>query len=112
MVSKTRVNAATLPKYNGRPVILIGQVGQIDSTGQNVQIKTSDEQLVVVRLNEPLKENLEGIVEFHGTGHGQQMLADFYVSFPGEYAQNFDIGMYNDAVTFIHTVDNNPWCFD
>lgn len=30
MVSKTRVNAATLPKYNGRPVILIGQVGQVN----------------------------------------------------------------------------------
>ncbi|XP_047492987.1 replication protein A 14 kDa subunit-like [Penaeus chinensis] len=63
---RMRVNGATLAQHNGRPVVLMGQVEKIDPSGIMVMVKASDGQSVQVKLQEPLQENLEGLIEIHG----------------------------------------------
>ncbi|XP_063591547.1 replication protein A 14 kDa subunit-like [Penaeus indicus] len=109
---RMRVNGATLAQHNGRPVVLMGQVEKIDPSGIMILVKASDGQSVQVKLQEPLQENLEGLIEIHGFGQGRQVMCQSYVSFPMEYASSFDMDAYDQAIRLLHSVTPNPWKFD
>ncbi|XP_071531660.1 replication protein A 14 kDa subunit-like isoform X1 [Panulirus ornatus] len=109
---RIRVNAATLPQFNGQNVILLGEVDKIDPSGMMMLVKASDGQPIQVKLQQPLQGNVEGIVEIHGIGQSRQVMCQNYVSFPLEYSASFDMQGYDQAVRLIHSVPGNPWKFD
>ncbi|KAK3868307.1 hypothetical protein Pcinc_016857 [Petrolisthes cinctipes] len=107
-----RVNGALLSQHSGRPVVILGTVQQVDPSGMMVSLKASDDQVIQVKLQQPLQENLEGVMEVHGMSQGRQVLCQSYVTFPQESYANFDMGSYDEAVKLIHSVSGNPWKSD
>jgi hypothetical protein len=63
---------------------------QTHANGISAEIKTVDNLVVTVKMQEPLQEPLSGLVEFHGTVQGKNTVSsDFYLSFPLEFTNNF-----------------------
>jgi hypothetical protein len=63
---------------------------QTHPNGISVELKTTDNQVVTVRMQEPFQEPLSGLVEFHGTVQGKNTISsDFYLSFPPEFTNSF-----------------------
>jgi hypothetical protein len=69
---------------------------QTHPNGISAELRTVDNHIVSVKMQEPLQEPLSGLVEFHGTVQGKNtVLSDFYLSFPPEFTKNF--GMFSIA---------------
>lgn len=63
---------------------------QTHPSGISLEIKTVDNQVVTVKMQQPLHEPVIGLVEFHGTVQGKNTVSsDFYLSFPPEFNKNF-----------------------
>ncbi|XP_068243979.1 replication protein A 14 kDa subunit-like [Palaemon carinicauda] len=110
--ARMRVNGALLPQYHGQPVVLMGMVDKIDQSGMMITVRASDGQPIQVKLQEPLKENVEGLIECHGIGQSKQVLCETYVTFPSREASDFDMDSYDQAIKLIHSVSPNPWKSD
>jgi hypothetical protein len=87
---------------------------QTHASGISAEIKTADNLVVTVKMQEPLQEPLSGLVEFHGTVQGKNtVLSDFYVSFPPEFTKDF--GMFHIATlqsvsSFSEIIKLNSYC--
>ncbi|KAG7173246.1 uncharacterized protein LOC121860752 [Homarus americanus] len=106
---RMRVNGCTLARNNGRPVILLARVETVDSSRLSMNVTASDKVLIQVVLQQPLQENVEGVVEIHGTAKGRQVLANECITFPVEYTENFDMENYNYAINYMNSVVGNSW---
>lgn len=105
---RVRVNGGALARHMGRPVIIMGTVLNAHPNGISVELKTTDNHVVTVRMQEPFQEPLSGLVEFHGTVQGKNTVSsDFYLSFPPEFTNSFDLEQYNEAVTLMNTISNH-----
>jgi hypothetical protein len=63
---------------------------QTHPNGISLELKTVDNQVVTVRMQEPFQEPLSGLVEFYGTVQGKNIVSsDFYLSFPHEFTNSF-----------------------
>jgi hypothetical protein len=63
---------------------------QTHPNGISVELKTVDNHVVTVRMQEPFQEPLSGLVEFHGTVQGKSTVSsDFYLSFSPELTNSF-----------------------
>jgi len=97
---KPRVNGSMLASFIGKNVCLLGLVANVDRSGFSFQLTAGDHQTVVVKLQEPLQELVQGLVEVVGsvTGKNEVMCSNF-VQFPDEMSNGFDLDAYNKAVT-------------
>ncbi|XP_066968375.1 replication protein A 14 kDa subunit [Macrobrachium rosenbergii] len=109
---RMRVNGALLLQYYGQPVVLMGMVDKVDPAGMTITVHASDGQPIQVKLQEPLKDNVEGLIEIHGIGQGKQVLCETFVTFPLQEGSTFDMEAYDQAIKLIHSVNPNPWKFD
>ncbi|KDR16179.1 replication protein A 14 kDa subunit-like [Zootermopsis nevadensis] len=104
---RVRVNGVALARFMGKPVSIMGTVLNTHASGISVEIKTVDNLVVTVKMQEPLQEPLSGLVEFHGTVQGKNTVSsDFYISLPPEITENFDFEQYNEALTLMNTISN------
>jgi len=97
---KTRVNGSMLQSHIGRNVCLIGLVSSVDSNGCSFKLTACDRQMINVRLQEPLQELVQGLVEVvcNVTGKSEVMCLNF-LQFSDEMSNSFDLDLYNKAVT-------------
>ncbi|XP_069700637.1 replication protein A 14 kDa subunit-like [Periplaneta americana] len=104
---RARVNGGALVRHMGKPISILGSILSTHSNGISVEIKTVDNQVVTIKMQEPLQEPLSGLVEFHGIAQGKNSVSsDFYLSFPPEFTENFDVEQYNEAVTLMNSISN------
>ncbi|KAF2353834.1 Replication factor A protein 3 [Trinorchestia longiramus] len=101
-----RVNGSLLPQFNGKGVVVLGKVLNVDPNGMSVTLRTSDGKTINLVFNQPLMENLEGIVEVHGTCSGSQVHCESYYMLPIDTIENFDMDAYDQAVQLIHSTEN------
>ncbi|XP_074659266.1 replication protein A 14 kDa subunit-like [Tubulanus polymorphus] len=99
--SKPRINGAMLGQNQGTVVCLLGIAHDPDNSGMSFKLKTCDDQIVTVKLQEPLQEYLQGLTEVHGEVQGREIKAQSYVVFPAEYSSSFDMKQYNKALNLI-----------
>ncbi|XP_046391338.1 uncharacterized protein LOC124159519 [Ischnura elegans] len=109
MDQRFRISGSLLPRHSGQKVIILGKVCNRDPNGMSFDMISSDNTTVTVKLDEPLQEPVEGIVEVHGVGMGRNVVkSENYLTFPPEVTNNFDMAAYNETVVIINT-EKNPW---
>jgi len=98
-----------LAQYQGRPVCLLGLATSVERNGLSFQLTTSDNQNIVVRLQEPLQELVHGLVEIHGSVTGRtEVICHDYILFSDELSQTFDMEAYNKAVLLMQKCPEQP----
>lgn len=58
-------------KWNPFSVIANNYLFQVHSNGSSLEMKSTDNQIITVLLQEPLSEPLEGWIEVRGNGQGR-----------------------------------------
>jgi len=107
--TRTKVNGALLSKFVNRNVSLMGNVIKTNPNGRSFDIQTGDRQVVTVNLRQPLDDLLTGLVEVHGVVQGSGvLLADYFINFPPELAETFDLELDNETAILINNTPN-PW---
>ncbi|XP_048510501.1 replication protein A 14 kDa subunit-like isoform X2 [Athalia rosae] len=88
---KKRINGQLLAQHIGDQMILLGFVNKVNSNGTSLELKTSDNMLVTVDLQEPIDSCLEGYVEVHGTVQSKSTVScNSFVQFPPEMTEEFE----------------------
>ncbi|CAI5689709.1 unnamed protein product [Oreochromis niloticus] len=64
--SKPRINCSMLSQHIGRGVCFVGRVEKVHPTGKTFSVSDGEGKSATVELNEPLEEELSGIVEVIG----------------------------------------------
>ncbi|XP_060067082.1 uncharacterized protein LOC132547332 [Ylistrum balloti] len=106
--SRTRVNGAMLPSFQGRVVCLLGMAKDVDQNGQAFTLTTSDGQDIRVNMQEPLSEYVAGLTEVEGQVQSNNaVVCQNYITFPQETSDTFDMKMYNDAVELASRFSNH-----
>lgn len=103
---------------------------QKNANGKNLEIETTDGVKVNVALQEPITDNIEGLVELHGTLQSKStMLANCCIHFPPEISKNMgklnflldrnsifqnfspltDVKMYNELLSIKNVLGKNQW---
>ncbi|ESN92049.1 hypothetical protein HELRODRAFT_181826 [Helobdella robusta] len=98
---KTRINGSLMPSYQNETVCLLGNVNHVDPNGNFFQMTTSDNQKVVVRMNEPIKDMLDGLVEVIGVVTRNEIQCTQYISWNHMGPKPFDMGSYDKAIQII-----------
>ncbi|KAI3358758.1 hypothetical protein L3Q82_014723 [Scortum barcoo] len=65
-VPKPRINCAMLSQHISRPVCFVGRVEKVHPTGKSFTVLDGEGKTATVELNEPLEEELSGVVEVIG----------------------------------------------
>ncbi|XP_031556473.1 replication protein A 14 kDa subunit-like [Actinia tenebrosa] len=92
-----RVNASMLRQYAGRLVCLVAKISEINNTGTELKVLTSDDKTIHVILSEPLEEALQGVIEIIGRAEKDGTIsAQRLISYNG--SEEFDMNLYNEAV--------------
>ncbi|KAM9738042.1 replication protein A 14 kDa subunit [Menidia menidia] len=99
---KTRINCSMLSQHINRAVCLTGRVGQVHPTGKTFTVKDGEGNTATVELNEPLEEELSGIVEVVGmVSNKGSIMATVYNMLREDKSVPFDLEMYNGALKVI-----------
>ncbi|XP_013874678.1 replication protein A 14 kDa subunit [Austrofundulus limnaeus] len=102
-VPKPRINCSMLSQYINRPVCLVGRVGKVNPSGKTFNVFDGEGNSTTVELNEPLEEELSGIVEIVGMVSNKGVLmASTYNILPEDKGIVFDLELYNEALKVIH----------
>ncbi|XP_054620053.1 replication protein A 14 kDa subunit [Dunckerocampus dactyliophorus] len=102
-VPKPRINCSMLSRYINKPVCVVGRVEKVHPSGKTFTVADGEGQIATVELNEPLEEELCGIVEVIGmvSNRGAVMATTFNM-LRDEKGISFDLELYNEAVKVIH----------
>ncbi|XP_034016682.1 replication protein A 14 kDa subunit [Thalassophryne amazonica] len=99
---KPRINVSMLLQHIGKPVCFVGRVEKVHETG-TFTVTDGEGKVATVELNEPLDEELSGIVEVIGIVSNKGVLtATSYTMFREDRGIPFDLELYNDALKVIH----------
>ncbi|KPP74966.1 replication protein A3, 14kDa-like [Scleropages formosus] len=100
---KARVNSSMLPQYAGRPVCLVGRVEKVHPTGKSFFVSDGEGKPATVELNEPLEEELSGVIEVVGTVTNKgTVIATTYHILREDKGTSFDLELYNEALKIVH----------
>ncbi|CAL8295594.1 unnamed protein product [Merluccius merluccius] len=100
---KARVNTSMLTQYVSRPVCFVGRVEKVHPTGKTFTVSDGEGKVAPVELNEPLEEELSGVVEVVGMVSNKGVLmASAYTILNEEKGVAFDLELYNEALKVIH----------
>eukprot|EP00920_Eleutheroschizon_duboscqi_P025584 GHVT01062974.1.p1 GENE.GHVT01062974.1~~GHVT01062974.1.p1 ORF type:complete len:120 (+),score=16.99 GHVT01062974.1:47-406(+) len=98
---RPRINGSMLAGHQGKGVVVLGMAQTPAADGMSFKIMTSDKQEINVKLQEPLQEYVEGLVEIHGVvDNFNNLQCHSYVFFTPEQSKNFDLDAYDKAVQF------------
>ncbi|CAG4971249.1 uncharacterized protein LOC123696503 [Colias croceus] len=94
-------------KSKGAKVSLWGKVTKV-SANDGFYVKTGNDQEILIKLNKPLSEPLEGWYEIHGVYQGNCILCDEYIHFSEEMTKNIDVEGYTNLASLLMALDD-PW---
>ncbi|CAF0934693.1 unnamed protein product [Didymodactylos carnosus] len=88
----SRINGSMLSQFVNKPVCVIGEVKNIDPSGEHIEIEASDKKnITVIHLKTPLDSDAK-IVEITGMVDGRnQLVCDTCITFTDEQCQNFGL---------------------
>ncbi|KAL4629660.1 replication protein A 14 kDa subunit [Arapaima gigas] len=100
---KARVNSSMLLQYTSKPVCLLGRVEKVHPTGRSFTVSDGEGKPATVDLNDPLEEELSGVVEVVGmvSNKGTVMATTYHVLREDKGAL-FDLELYNEALKVVH----------
>ncbi|XP_029918737.1 replication protein A 14 kDa subunit [Myripristis murdjan] len=102
-VPKPRINSSMLSQYPGRPVCFVGHVDKVHPTGKMFKMLDGEGKAAQVELNDPLEEELSGIVEVIGVVSNKgTIMASTYNILREDKGIAFDLELYNEALKVIH----------
>ncbi|XP_037120474.1 replication protein A 14 kDa subunit isoform X1 [Syngnathus acus] len=100
---KPRINSSMLTQYISKPVCFVGHVETVHNTGKSFTVADGEGRSVCVELNDPLEEELSGIVEVIGMVSNKGAIrAITFNMLRDEKGIPFDLELYNEAVKVIH----------
>ncbi|MCJ8749545.1 hypothetical protein PDJAM_G00177560 [Pangasius djambal] len=100
---KPRINASMLSQHVSRPVCFVGRVEKVHPTGKSFTLTDGEGKNASVELNDPLEEELSGIVEVVGmVSNKGTIMAATYSMFREEKGISFDLELYNEALKVLH----------
>ncbi|KAJ7991706.1 hypothetical protein DPEC_G00286660, partial [Dallia pectoralis] len=100
---KARINCSMLTQYTSRPVCFVGRVEKVNPTGKLFTLSDGEGKFVSVELNEPLDEELSGVLEVVGTVSNKgTVMASAYNILREDKGVLFDLELYNEALKVIH----------
>ncbi|XP_028255364.1 replication protein A 14 kDa subunit [Parambassis ranga] len=102
-VPKPRINCSMLSQYLNKAVCFVGCVEKVHPTGKTFSVSDGEGKSATVELNEPLEEELSGIVEVIGmVSNRGAIMATTYNMLRDEKGIPFDMELYNEALKVIH----------
>uniref|UniRef100_A0A8B9DHM9 Replication protein A3 n=2 Tax=Anser cygnoides TaxID=8845 RepID=A0A8B9DHM9_ANSCY len=97
-----RIAAAQLAQHIGRPVCFVGRLQKVHPSGKLFVLVDGEGKQATVELNEPLDEEISGVIEVVGRVTNQAtIMCMSYVQFR-EDKSPFDLELYNEALKIIH----------
>ncbi|KAM4630350.1 replication protein A 14 kDa subunit [Polymixia lowei] len=100
---KARINTSMLSQYTSRPICFVGRVEKVHPTGKTFTVSDGEGKIAAVELNEPLEEELSGIVEVIGmVSNKGAIMATTYNILREDKGIAFDLELYNEALKVIH----------
>ncbi|XP_004561021.1 replication protein A 14 kDa subunit [Maylandia zebra] len=101
--SKPRINCSMLSQHIGRGVCFVGRVEKVHPTGKTFSVSDGEGKSATVELNEPLEEELSGIVEVIGMVSSKGVITTTtYNILREDKGIPFDLELYNEALKVIH----------
>ncbi|XP_008419451.1 replication protein A 14 kDa subunit [Poecilia reticulata] len=102
-VPKPRINCSMLSQFINRAVCFVGRVEKVHPTGKMFTVMDGEGKTATVELNEPLEEELSGIVEVIGmVSNKGEIMASTYNLLREDKGVPFDLELYNEALKVIH----------
>ncbi|XP_041665624.1 replication protein A 14 kDa subunit [Cheilinus undulatus] len=102
-VPKPRINCSMLSQNINKPVCFVGRVEKVHPTGRTFTLSDGDRSIATVELNEPLEEELTGVVEVIGmVSNKGVIMASTYNMLREDKGIAFDLELYNEALKVIH----------
>ncbi|XP_035285330.1 replication protein A 14 kDa subunit [Anguilla anguilla] len=100
---KTRINTSMLSQYINRPVCFVGRLQKVHPTGKSFTLLDGEGKMATVELNDPLDEELSGVVEVIGVVSGKATVtATAYTVLRDDKGKPFDLEVYNEGLKIIH----------
>uniref|UniRef100_A0A3P9AN94 Replication protein A3 n=1 Tax=Esox lucius TaxID=8010 RepID=A0A3P9AN94_ESOLU len=100
---KARINSSMLSQYISRPVCFVGRVEKVHPTGKLFTLSDGEGKFASVELNEPLDEELSGVLEVVGTVSNKgTIMASAYNILREDKGIPFDLELYNEALKVVH----------
>ncbi|XP_040908573.1 replication protein A 14 kDa subunit [Toxotes jaculatrix] len=101
-VPKSRINCSMLSQHISRPVCFVGRVEKVHPTGKTFTVSDGEGKVATVELNDPLEEELSGIVEVIGMVSNKGGIIATTYNLLREDKGLFDLELYNEALKVIH----------
>ncbi|KAF6737916.1 Replication protein A 14 kDa subunit [Oryzias melastigma] len=101
-VPKPRVNCSMLQQHINKAVCFVARVSKVHPSGKSFTALDGEGKTVTVELNEPLEEELSGVVEVVGMVSNKGVLmAATYNLLREDRGTSFDLDLYNEALKVI-----------
>ncbi|XP_075907805.1 replication protein A 14 kDa subunit [Nelusetta ayraudi] len=98
---KPRINCSMLSQYISKAVCLVGRVDKVRSSA--FTITDGEGKVGTVELNQPLEEELSGVVEIIGMVSNKGVIMAYtYNILREDKGIPFDLELYNEALKVIH----------
>ncbi|XP_034747804.1 replication protein A 14 kDa subunit [Etheostoma cragini] len=102
-VPKPRITCDMLSLHIGRPVCFVGRVEKVHPTGKTFTVSDGDGKIATVELNEPLDEELSGVLEVIGmVSNKGVIMASTYNMLREDKGIPFDLELYAEALRVLH----------
>ncbi|XP_059206240.1 replication protein A 14 kDa subunit [Centropristis striata] len=102
-VPKPRITCSMLSQHISRPVCFVGRVEKVHPTGKTFTLSDGEGKIATVELNEPLEEELSGIVEVIGmVSNKGAIMGNTYNMLREDKGIPFDLELYTEALKVIH----------
>ncbi|KAJ8267357.1 hypothetical protein COCON_G00125290 [Conger conger] len=100
---KTRINTSMLSQYISRPVCFVGRLQKLHPSGKSFTLLDGENNAASVELNDPVNEELSGIVEVIGmVSNKATVMASAYTAYREDKEKPFDLELYNESLKIIH----------
>ncbi|XP_056110497.1 replication protein A 14 kDa subunit [Rhinichthys klamathensis goyatoka] len=99
---KTRINTSMLSQYINRPVCFIGRLEKVHPSGKTLTLSDGEGKTASVELNDPLDEELSGIVEVIGMVSNKGTIMAVSHTQYREDKVSFDLELYNESLKVLN----------
>ncbi|CAL7941082.1 unnamed protein product [Xylocopa violacea] len=107
---KRRIDGRRLAQNIGEQVFLLGTIRNKSSSGQNLELVTTDGVQINVTLPKPIDGNAEGYIEVTGTLQSKcTMKCSNYIVFPPSITEDFDVEQYNEMMDILYILGPKKW---
>ncbi|KAK5855505.1 hypothetical protein PBY51_005602 [Eleginops maclovinus] len=102
-VPKPRIICSMLSQNINKPVCFVGRVEKVHPSGKTFTVCDGEGKTATVELNDPLDEELSGVVEVIGmVSNKGVIMATTYNMLREDKGVPFDLELYTEALKVIH----------